>query len=326
MANSVHRYRGNVSMAWIPQQLMTKELSHEKMWAQHIKQFIALTAGIETKSQEEMDKGTRESHILQEFSRWIEIINEKFPRAAVLPWLSFTTGTRSTRINGKWLYRNFQEGLRIFHRDFNTVWEAVLKEGISGKSKEEIWCRFCYLLFCKNKDEDPDNVTPEDFLWKRVEQRKWVFAFKYMGPCCELLELGECECHEFLANPKQLSTRNTTSEKRKAKGTYYGIHHSRSTIHHSHKQQVWGGPPSVKQKRAGHSKPWLTPTRQNVQIRRYLSDARKLFRTSCRSRPRRGTTDSNSCSNCFRYVTHNTTHNTTQHTTQHYRTHTPGGS
>ena len=85
-----------------------------------------------------MDKGGRENYIMTEYSRWLEILMAKFPDATVHPWLKFTTGTRTTKIDGKYLYRNFQEGLRIYHRDFNTTWEAVLKEGISGKSKEEV--------------------------------------------------------------------------------------------------------------------------------------------------------------------------------------------
>ena len=128
----------NVSMAWLPEQLMTKTLNNSKMWAQHIKQFVLMTSGIETKSQGEMDKGGRENYIMTEYSRWLEILMAKFPDATVHPWLKFTTGTRTTKIDGKYLYRIFQEGRRIYHRDFNTTWEAVLKEGISGKSKEEV--------------------------------------------------------------------------------------------------------------------------------------------------------------------------------------------
>ena len=52
-------------------------------------------SGIETKSQDEMDKGSREHHIMQEYGRWVEIMQEKFPDAAVLPWLSYTTGTHN---------------------------------------------------------------------------------------------------------------------------------------------------------------------------------------------------------------------------------------
>jgi hypothetical protein len=125
-------------MAWLPEQLMTKTLNNPKMWAQHIKQFVLMTSGIETKSQGEMDKGGRQNYIMTEYSRWLEILMAKFPDAAVHPWLKFTTGTRTTKIDGKYLYRNFKEGLRIYHRDFNTAWEAVLKEGISGKSNEEV--------------------------------------------------------------------------------------------------------------------------------------------------------------------------------------------
>ena len=140
-------------MAWIPERLMTKTLKcgKDKMWAQHIKQFLMLRCGIETKSQEEMDKGGREIFIMNEYNRWVEILISKYPDAAIHPWLRFTTGTRLVKIDGKYLYRNFQEGLRVFHRDFNTIWEETLKEGVSGKSKEEVWCRFCYLYWCKLK-------------------------------------------------------------------------------------------------------------------------------------------------------------------------------
>ena len=53
-------HRGNVSMVWLPEQLMTKTLTNVKMWAQHVKQFLVLMHDIETKSQEDMDKGGRE--------------------------------------------------------------------------------------------------------------------------------------------------------------------------------------------------------------------------------------------------------------------------
>ena len=79
------------------------------------------------------------------FIRTEAVFTAKFPDAAVHPWLEFTTGTRSKKINGAYLFRNFQEGLRVFHRDLNVVWAAVLKEGISGKGKKEVWTRFCYL-------------------------------------------------------------------------------------------------------------------------------------------------------------------------------------
>ena len=206
-------------MAWIPEQLLTKTLNNERMWSQHLKQFLLLRAGIETKSQEEMDKGARENYIMTEYNRWVEILRNKYPDAAVHPWIKFTTGTRTTQINGKYLYRNFQEGLRVFHRDLNTTWEAVLKEGISGKSKEEVWCRFCYLYWCTIlKGIKPDDVTPEGFDVKKVEQKKWVYTFKYMGTCCVFLDLGEGTSHEFLSTPVKLASRGTSSQKRKEKG------------------------------------------------------------------------------------------------------------
>ena len=212
-------YRGNVSMAWLPDKLMTKTLTNERMWAQHVKQFLILICGIETKSQEDMDKGGREHFIMSEYNRWVDILSQKFPDAAVNPWLKHTTGTRVKKIDGAYLFRNFQEGLRIIHRDLNVVWAAVVKEGISGKSKKEVWARFCYLYWSTIvNDITPDEVTPIDFDYKKVETKKWVFTFKYLGPCCEFLELGEGQCHEFLTNPAELGSRSTQRDKRKGKG------------------------------------------------------------------------------------------------------------
>ena len=71
---------------------------------------------------------------------------------------------------------------------------TTLKEGTSGKSKKEVWERFYFLLWYKLQDDDP--VTPKDFHYERVESKNRVFSFKYRGPCCEFLELGEGVCHE----------------------------------------------------------------------------------------------------------------------------------
>ena len=207
-------------MSWLPEQLMTKTLKHEKMWAQNVKQFLVLISGIETKMQEQMDRSGRERFMMEEYSTWQEILVQKYPEAAVHPWLSFTTGTRNKKISGDYLFRNFQEGLRVFHRDLNTIWTVVLSEGVSGKSKQEVWSRFCYLYWCSLNKTDADEVTPADFDYHKVELKKWVFAFKYLGPCCEFLELGEGHCHEFLANPMEVGSRSTSQEKRKSKGSF----------------------------------------------------------------------------------------------------------
>ena len=125
-------------MEWMPEHLMDVKLKNSSMWSQHVKQLIMLTAGIETKSQEEMNKGQREDFILSEYNNWCDILGQKHPNAPVLRWLKFTTGTRTARIDGGYLFHNFQEGLRIFHNEFNRVWDTVLQEGTSGKSKEYI--------------------------------------------------------------------------------------------------------------------------------------------------------------------------------------------
>ena len=143
----VKYYGGNVTMTRFPEQLLTKTLNHEKMWVQHMKQFLVLTSDIETKLQEQMDKGGRENFTMEEYITCNEIlILQKYPDVSVHPWLTYTTGTRTKKISVDYMFRNFQEDLRVFHRDLNTIWTVVLSEGISVKSKEEVWSRFCYLV------------------------------------------------------------------------------------------------------------------------------------------------------------------------------------
>ena len=61
---SQDRETKHVSMACIPMQLMGLNLKNNIGWAQVVKQFIVLVSGIETKSQDEMDKGARESRTI----------------------------------------------------------------------------------------------------------------------------------------------------------------------------------------------------------------------------------------------------------------------
>ena len=116
---------------------MTETLRNCVAWAQHVKQMIMLTTGIETKRQKDMNKGELQHFMHEEYKNWIDICEQKFPNAAVQGWLEFTTGTRSAKVNGAYLYRNFTEGLRVFHKCVS-LWTQTLAEGSSGKAKEQI--------------------------------------------------------------------------------------------------------------------------------------------------------------------------------------------
>ena len=109
-----------------------------------------------------------------------------------------------------------QEGLRVFHNSLNKIWTKVLKEGLSGKGKEEVWLRFLYLLHCDKTSTKPDEKD-FDFDKMKHERPKWVYAFKNMGPPCEFLQLGTKSCHEYLNIQKDLEAVQTP-KKRKAEG------------------------------------------------------------------------------------------------------------
>ena len=100
-------------MAWLPEELLTKTLDTPKMWAQHVKQFLVLISGIETKSQEEMDRGARENFIMAEFSRWVEILEAKYPGGSP-PMVKVHHGDAETA--GRWSipFPEFSGGVASF--------------------------------------------------------------------------------------------------------------------------------------------------------------------------------------------------------------------
>ena len=108
-------------MEWLPSHLTSEDLGHADSWAQHVKQMIMMGAGIETKRQEEMDKGSREAFIMDEYNRWCEVVERTYDNAMILEYLHWTTGKREKPITGYYLYRNFTEGLRVFHNTLNKI-------------------------------------------------------------------------------------------------------------------------------------------------------------------------------------------------------------
>ena len=171
MAKSSRRISESFDMAWIPEHLMSETLRNCVAWAQHVKQLIMLTAGIETKKQKDMNKGELQMFMATEYSNWLEILEQKYPQARVHNWLEYTTGTRTTKVSGDYLYRNFSQGLREFHKA-NPIWNRTLAEGVSGKSKEEVWARFCYNLLCHRMGNVPEDKIPSSFDYERFEKGK----------------------------------------------------------------------------------------------------------------------------------------------------------
>ena len=107
-------YAGHVSMEWLSKYLLGEYTSNAAAVAQKCKNFLIMTSGIDTKSQEDMTKPEREDYIVTEYKRWVKHVKKKFPKAAVLPYLGYTTGNRTTQVSGSHLYRNFQEALGNF--------------------------------------------------------------------------------------------------------------------------------------------------------------------------------------------------------------------
>ena len=104
-------------MEWMPSHLLHHSLPNCPSSSQHAKQSIMMIAEIETKSKEEMNKGQREDCIFFEHMDRVEISAAKYPRAAVNGCLEYTTGTKTVKVTGSYIYHNFQEGIRVFHNE-----------------------------------------------------------------------------------------------------------------------------------------------------------------------------------------------------------------
>ena len=119
-------------------------------------------SGIETQRQEDMTKPSRENFVLGQYNNWITHLAAKYEQSAVLQFLSFTTARKTNRITGDYLYRHYQEALRVFHNEWNGKWSKLCRGQVSGKSYFEIWKKFVYQLQCTKKgDVILDEVPPE---------------------------------------------------------------------------------------------------------------------------------------------------------------------
>ena len=63
--------------------------------------------------------------IHKKYKDWCAILRQKHPEAAIHAYMGHTTGKRATSIDGIYLYRNYQEGLRIFHNEWNPLWAEI---------------------------------------------------------------------------------------------------------------------------------------------------------------------------------------------------------
>ena len=200
---------------WLPAGLMDEDVQQSASVAQRVKQMLILLAGIEMKRQSDMSKGERNLFILTSYNNWCDILRKKYPNAAIHKYMAHTTGKLTTHIDGAYLYRNFQEGLRIYHNQWNPLWAKCLAGQTSGKSGVDIWNMFVYRRYCESKAAVVEDVVPASFDVAANEHHKWVLAYKQLGPPCNLFP--PCPpCHELLANAKDFASRGTGTKKRKA--------------------------------------------------------------------------------------------------------------
>ena len=136
---------------WLPAGLMDEDVQQSASVAQRVKQMLILLAGIEMKRQSDMSKGERNLFILTSYNNWCDMLRKKYPDAAIHKYMAHTTGKLTTLIDGGYLYRNFQEGIRIYHNKWNPLWAKCLAGQTSGKSGADIWKMFVYRCYCESK-------------------------------------------------------------------------------------------------------------------------------------------------------------------------------
>ena len=162
-----------------------------------------LTAGIETKRQQSMKKGEREDFMLTEYLNWVEIIQQQHSNADVGPYLEYTTGTHATKVTGIYLYRNFTEGLRMFHKDFVPVWNKVFAGQISCKSPDELCFFFVICWIAVSTMRNRGIGIPRHFLLTKSKKQNGFWHSNWWSRRVKPLVLATTNVtsHEFLANP-----------------------------------------------------------------------------------------------------------------------------
>ena len=184
---------GNV-LNYMPSFLFAPDLKNASSWAQIVKQFLFLKVGVETKRQGDKTKQERDLFCFTEYGRWCDIINLQYPNNCVHEYLQHTSSTRNKLLNGTGIFRKFSAGLKIFGNKFGPTWNKILNEGVSGKSKDELWLKFCKQIQRKFKDVQTAERTVH-----------WLLAFKHVGAASRVI-FG-VDVDEQLADPVGFSRR-----------------------------------------------------------------------------------------------------------------------
>ena len=199
----------NCVQRFIPESWLNAVLPDAFKYAAVVKGVFIMNSGATVKMRREMDAGQRNLEALQQYHAWVENLCYCYPQAAINKYMMYTTKTLRKEYTGRDVYRKFSDGLEKFQNVFMPTWNAVLAEGISGKTWPDIWARFVAKLFSSK----PELVNAENLPLLEFKH-PWLLCFKFLGPPCEKLFPGQT-CHEIFCEANLLSSRGTGTRKRK---------------------------------------------------------------------------------------------------------------
>ena len=77
--------------------------------------------------------------------------------------MKYTTKTLRKEYSGRDVYLKFTDDLEKFQNVFMSTWNAVLADGISGKTWSEIWSRFTVKLVNSTEPVNEENLSVLEF-------------------------------------------------------------------------------------------------------------------------------------------------------------------
>lgn len=152
----------NVVQNYIPVEWLASTLPKASSYALIVKQVFIMQAGATVKMRRCMDAAQRNYDSLLQYNAWVENLHQCYPRAAILKYMQYTTKTMRKKFNGRDVYRKFTDGLEKFQNVFTPTWNAVLADGISGKTWPEIWMKFVGKLV-NSEDVNRETLSSIEF-------------------------------------------------------------------------------------------------------------------------------------------------------------------
>ena len=165
-------------LIFLPQQLISEDAVHAKQCAQIVKQFFVIKAGITVSHGDDMTTAEQGVVAMDEYNRWVKVMNQVYPSNKVAPFMKYTTGTKTKLLTGHSIMKKYKAGLEEFTNVYNPAWVKILQGQTSGDAPPDVWMKFLKKLF---EERNKNLQRKKTFSVEKAEHLPWLLVYKHMG-------------------------------------------------------------------------------------------------------------------------------------------------